>query len=343
MVRLTPKERLLRVLRKEPTDRPPVICIGGMMNAAVVDIMKETGHTLPEAHFKELLMAELAADVYKSTGFENIALPFCMTVEAEALGSRIDPGNFACEPKIASEAFFSVSKVQYKDIDSLLSNSRAQTVAGATRLLSVEYADLPVVAAVTGPISTAASIVDPMTFLKELRKKGRESHRLLEYVTAFLKAYCEKLVASGAAVIGIGDPTATGEILGPQIFEEFALPYINDLADYVRSFGIPVIVHICGRIGPVRRFLINLRANALSTDATVNLRGLKEEYPSLTTMGNLSTYLLQSGPSQKIARLAAKLVRNRVDIISPACGLSTSTPIENIRALTDTVKRGLTC
>ena len=39
MTTLTPKERLLKVLRKEPVDRPPVICTGGMMNAAIVEIM----------------------------------------------------------------------------------------------------------------------------------------------------------------------------------------------------------------------------------------------------------------------------------------------------------------
>ena len=40
MSSLSPKERLLKVLNKEEVDRPPVICPGGMMNAAIVDIMK---------------------------------------------------------------------------------------------------------------------------------------------------------------------------------------------------------------------------------------------------------------------------------------------------------------
>lgn len=340
MSALTPKERLLRVLHREPSDRPPVICIGGMMNAAVVDVMKETGHTLPEGHFDRSLMADLASDVHNWTGFENLAIPFCMTVEAEVLGSRIDPGSLACEPKIASEAFGSVTEVEFRDYGSLLNGNRTSVVTGAARLLSARYPDLPIVAAVTGPISTAASIVDPMTFLKELRKKSRESHRVLEYVTGFLKAYCEKLSANGATVIGIGDPTATGEILGPKMFAEFAVPYLNDLIDHVRRLGTPVIVHICGKIRPVRRLMAGLHADALSTDATVNLRALKDEYPSINTMGNVSTYILQSGPAPKIARLAQRLMQNGIDIVSPACGLSTSTPIENIRALTDTVRNG---
>jgi [methyl-Co(III) methanol-specific corrinoid protein]:coenzyme M methyltransferase len=186
-------------------------------------------------------------------------------------------------------------------------------------------------------------VVDPMTFLKELRKKGRESHRLLEYITGFLKAYCEKLAASGATVIGIGDPTATGEILGPRIFEEFALPYINDLTDHIQRLGTPVIVHICGKINKVRHLMARLRASALSTDAMVNLRALKEEYPHLTTMGNVSTYVLESGPAEKIERLAERLLRDGIDIVAPACGLSTSTPIENILALTNTVRKGQAC
>jgi [methyl-Co(III) methanol-specific corrinoid protein]:coenzyme M methyltransferase len=55
-------------------------------------------------------------------------------------------------------------------------------------------------------------------------------------------------------------------------------------------------------------------------------------------MGNVSTYLLQDGPIEKIARTVRKLGEEKVDIIAPACGLSTSTPLAFIRALTDTAK-----
>jgi len=48
---LAPRERLLGVLGKKLVDRPPVICTGGMMNAAIVEVMQKTGLTLPEAHF----------------------------------------------------------------------------------------------------------------------------------------------------------------------------------------------------------------------------------------------------------------------------------------------------
>jgi len=34
---LSPKERLLRLLKHQGVDRPPVICTGGMINAAIVE------------------------------------------------------------------------------------------------------------------------------------------------------------------------------------------------------------------------------------------------------------------------------------------------------------------
>ena len=336
---LTPRERLLRVLRKQSVDRPPVICIGGMMNAAIVEVMKKSGHTLPAAHDDPALMAALAEDVQEYTGFENIAVPFCMTIEAELLGAKVDKGTLECEPKIVKEPYPSVAGVEYLDVLQLIKQGRIPVVLEAVRRLSRAHPGDPVIVSITGPISAAASIVDPMTFYKELRKNPAEAHRVLDYVTSFLSEFAKASVDAGAAAIAIGDPSATGEILGPTMFGEFAVPHINQVADTIHAYGAPFILHICGDMKRVRHLLPNLHDDAISTDALVSLPKLKEDYPQLTTMGNVSTYALQWGTPEKIAGITSCLIRDGVNIISPACGLSTSTSLANIRALTDTVKK----
>jgi len=208
MSELTPKERLLRVLRKQPVDRPPVICTGGMMNAAIVEIMRKTGHTLPEAHFDAARMADLALDIAQYTGFENAGVPFCMTVEAELLGSPINHGTLECEPKILHETFSSVSQVAFGDVEKMAHSGRMNVVVAAAHLIARAKPDLPVIASLTGPMSTAASIVDPLTFYKELRKNPSGAHRVLDYVTRLLVAFAERLLEEqGASVIAIGDPS----------------------------------------------------------------------------------------------------------------------------------------
>lgn len=337
---LSPKQRLLDTLAKKKVDRPPVVCTGGMMNAAIVDVMNRTGHTLPEGHFHSDLMAELATDVNHDTGFENFGIPFCMTVEAEVLGSEIDFGTLACEPKIAREPFASNAEVEFRSVAKMLDAGRIRQVAEAGALLSRKNPDVPVIGSITGPISTAASIVDPMTFLKELHKKREDSHRVLDYVSDFLVAFARLLVDGGATAICIGDPTATGEILGPRLFQDYAVTYLNKVIDGIHAAGVPVLVHICGEMKAVKPSIPKLHCDAISTDAFVNLKLLKQEYPQLTTMGNLSTFLLELGEPEKVSRQTASLVRDGIDIISPACGLSTSSSIHNIQAMTQTVKQG---
>ena len=340
MIEISPKARLLDALNKKQTDRPPVICMGGMMNASIVEVMNSSGYTLPAAHDSPELMVSLAGAIQKQTGFENLGVPFCMTVEAELLGSAINKGTLACEPKITREAFSSVESVVYRDIDEMIEGGRLRTVTSATGKLAENHPHLPVIVSMTGPVSTAASIVDPMTFYKQLRKNPAGAHRVLEYVTALLIRFAEESVRAGATVIAIGDPSATGEILGPAMFQEYAMRYLNILADAVHGMGTPVIIHICGNIDRVRHLVPDLKANALSTDAMVNLAKLKEEYPDITTMGNLSTYALEWSTPGKIAAQTKKLVDEGIDIISPACGLSTSTTVANIRAMTDAVQGG---
>lgn len=338
---ISPKERIKRVLNKEKVDRPPVVCPGGMMNAAIVDVMNKTGRTLPDAHHDDKLMAELSHDVYENTGFENFGIPFCMTVEAEVLGSSINFGSLECEPKIEKEVFPSTSQVEYRNINEILKNGRIETVIQAGYHLSKKYSDVPVIGNLSGPISTAASIVDPMSFLKELRKDRENAHKVIDYVTDFLIGYAKLMIDNGVDLISIGDPTATGEILGMKMFEEYALRYINKLVDGIHSVNAPVIVHICGNMNTVKPLIPQIKSDAISTDALVNLRLLKEEFPSLTTMGNLSTFLLELGTPEKVSAQTERLLSDGIDIISPACGLSTSSPIENIQALTSTVKESV--
>lgn len=336
---MAPSERLNRVLADQAIDRPPVICTGGMMNSAVVQVMEDGGPTLPAAHFDADAMAALAEKVHLATGFENLGVPFCMTVEPEILGSRIDPGTLSCEPKIAEEAYSSCQAVEIRDVKKIVRAGRIATVVQAAHHLKRRNPDIPVIASLSGPISTAAAVVHPLTFLKELRTRPEAAHRVLDYVTRLLIEYAREVVDSGADVIAIGDPTATGEILGPRIFESFAVRYINQLCDAVRGLGTPVIVHICGDMSKSRDHLPALHANAISVDALVNLKQLKADFQRINTMGNVSTALLEFGEREKIVRGAERLMRDGVDIISPACGLSTSTGLGNIRALTETVKR----
>lgn len=308
------------------------------MNAAIVDVMKASGCTLPEAHSDAQKMADLAGAVSKYTGFENIGIPFCLTAEPEVLGSEVTLGTLSCEPKITKELYGHCRDVVVQDIPPLLKKGRIPAITGAAHLLAERYPETPVIGNITGPISTVASIVDPMNFFKDLRRDPENAHRVLEYVSDFLIAFAKAQVAAGADVISIADPTATGEILGPKMFSAYAVPYINRIIDGIHAANVPVILHICGRLSSVEPQLVGMHSEAVSTDALVSLKKLKSTYPTLTTMGNVSTYLLEFQPPECAATSAQALVEDGTNIIAPACGLSTSTKLSSIQAMTGAVR-----
>lgn len=335
---LTPKERIFRTFKKKTIDRPPVICPGGMMNSAIVEVMNKTGHKLPQGHHDSKIMAALANDVHENTGFENFGIPFCMTVEAEVLGSEINYGTLSCEPKIQREVYSSVSDVIFKELGAMEKNDRVNSIIEATYTLSKKYPDVPVIGSLTGPVSTSASLVDPISFLKELRKNPNGAHEVIDYVCNHIIELAKLMIENGANIISIADPTATGEILGPKMFDEYAVRYLNKIINVIHAMNTPVIVHICGKMSAVKKYIPEIKSDAISTDSSINLKMLKEEYPELTTMGNISTFLLEFGDEEKVASQTVRLLNDGVNIISPACGLSTSTPLKNIESMTKIVK-----
>jgi len=335
---LTQKDRIQRIFKKQTVDRPPIICPGGMMNSAIVEVMNKTGHKLPQGHHDSKIMAEIAKDVHQNTGFENFGIPFCMTVEAEVLGSEINYGNLFCEPKIQKEVFATTSDVIFKELGAMEKNQRVNSIIEATYVLSKKYPDIPVIGSLTGPISTSASLVNPISFLKELRKNPSIAHSVINYVSNHIIELAKLMIENGANVISIADPTATGEILGPKMFDEYAVRYLNKIINAVHAMNTPVIVHICGKMSAVKKYIPMIKSDAISTDSSINLKLLKQEYPGLTTMGNVSTYLLEFGDEEKIANQTARLVNDGINIISPACGLSTSTPLKNIELMTKIVR-----
>lgn len=84
--------------------------------------------------------------------------------------------------------------------------------------------------------------------------------------------------------------------------------------------------------------LKKLNTDAFSFDAMVNIRKLKEHMDKTILMGNISSFTLEYGNKDKIRALTLKTITDGIDIISPACGLGTQSPLKNIQTILKTVK-----
>lgn len=334
---LTSKERLHKSFRHEAVDRVPCICPGGMMNMVTKELMERIAVFLPQGHQDAGQMAQLAKAVYEEGCFENYGVPFCMTVEAEAMGADIDFGSDIYEPRVTKYVIDSVDG--WRTLRALdVTQGRAKIVLEAIALLKAEGDAVPIIGNLTGPISTASSVMEPVQLYKELRKKPEEAHALLQFVTEQLCLFAEAQIAAGADVIAISDPSGTGEILGPKDFDAFVVRYINELVARIHAKNAATIVHICGHMDAVYEEVNRISCDALSFDSLVSMKEARENLKDRVLMGNVSSYALESSHPEKIKQLTKVCIRHGSDILSPACGLSMRSPLANVTAIKQAIE-----
>ncbi|KJR46933.1 Methylcobalamin:coenzyme M methyltransferase, methylamine-specific [Desulfosporosinus sp. I2] len=333
------KERLLSALKGATTDRSPCICPGGMMNMVVTALMDKANIHLPEAHTDPNKMAGLARAVYDYGCFENYGVPFCMTIEAEQMGAVVDLGSAIYEPHVTGYVIDNPS--QWRELRPFNPyGNRAKVVLDAIKILKKHDDHVPIIGNLSGPISVAASLMEPVNYYKALRRNKEDAHALMNFVTEALIDFGKAQIEAGADVIAISDPSGTGEILGPRLFDEYVVTYVNQLIDGLHEMNpeLPIIVHICGKMHKVYEELNKIRADAHSFDSIVSIKESKKMMPAKIMIGNVSTYALEFADADRIRVLTQKVMDDGSDIIAPACGLGTKTSLENIQAMLHIVK-----
>lgn len=336
---MTEKERLYKVLKGEKVDRKPCICPGGMMNMIVEDIMDIENVFWPMAHSDSEMMANLTLGMYKNGGFENFGVPFCMTVEAECMGADVYMGTKVTEPRVVKYPIESVSNWrELKKFD--VNTARAKTVIDAIKILKEKNNDIPIVANLTGPVSLASSLMEPMTYYKELRKKKNEAHEFMEFVTDNLIEFGKAQLQAGADVLTISDPSGTGEILGAKTFNEFATPYLNKIIDNLKPYAKGgTIIHICGKLKSIYNELNDLHSDAISFDSITNAKQVVENVHGKIIMGNVSTFAIENGTEESLKNISNQCLNSGVDILSPACGIGVRSKLNNIKVLVECAKQ----
>lgn len=337
---LNRRSRLSRVLARQPVDRAPVICTGGSMTATPEQVVERSGYHLPGAHVDAAAMAGLALAAAGVTGFESVGVPLCTTVEAEAFGAEISLGDARTEARIVREPYASVADVRLPEVSGLLCQRRVALVVEAVRLLATTSGDLPIIANLIGPVSIATSVVDPTTFLRELRTRPEQTTALSARVTDFLIAWGRQLLAAGADIITIHEDTVTPALVGPRTFEQAVYPHLQRLISALHQAGGQVLLHMCGALGKSAATVARLGCDGYIPDASLLPADLREAMPGVAVVGNLSTFLLHQGRPAAIAKLADRLIApGGVDVLAPTCGMSSITPLENILAMTGAVAR----
>lgn len=344
------KERVLNVLSDAQVDKTPVT---SFTQVGIVEAMQKVGACWPEAHSDPVKMATLGASLYRLIGLEAVRVPFCLTVEAEAIGCKVDMGTINRQPSIKEHAFTSPSDVRIEM--SFLDKGRIPVVLEAIKILKKEILDAPVIVGITGPFTLSGHLIGIERLVRMMRTSPLEVENLLDKVTDASIAYCERIAEAGADVITVNEPSASPELIDPLAFRSTIKPRLQYLA---RSVKTKKVLHICGAAMPIVKDMAECGFDAISIEDKVDIAKAKEIIKSapsrpsfavagfrMTTMGpskavkiagNVSTAkTLFMGKPEDVKAEALRALSAGTDLLAPACGLAPATPLANVKAMVE--------
>ncbi len=326
---MTPKKRFLAgLLRSRSMDKVAVGCVNP---TATKEQMDKLGVHFPSAHTNPEEMVRLALGAKDILGFDNVRVPFCQTVEAEALGCEVRMGSDNEPPAVLSHPY-RLGNVPLIPED-FLSRGRIPVVIEATRKLREEVGDeVAIVAGIVGPFSLAGYLIGLNEILIATISDPEAILPFLELGVEIGKLYGKALLKAGADVICVEDMSASTQMISPQTYKDLVLPYHQRLFQELRG-GISVL-HICGDVTPILGFMAESGADALSIDHKVDLAKASQIRGRVALVGNLDPVgVLAQGNPEKVREAAEKAVNEGIDVLAPGCSIPLGTPTQNILAM----------
>lgn len=335
MAELTPKERVMRLLRKEPIDTMPFFSGMGMV---VMPGIEKAGLKFATVHTDAERMAMSALWSAKLMGFDCVVIPYDMTMESEAMGNQISlyqDSEDILYPTIPQKIWSSMDQVVIPD--NITELGRLPILPKAIEIIKKEAPDLPIGCWQLGPFTQAGQILELDMILKGVFKQKAMVEELLDKLTDMIIKIGQWLQASGCDYITLREPGVAADLLSPRTFKDIIKPRLTRILDAWKS---PKLLHICGQTEPLLAMMADCHADGLTVDIKCDVRKGREILgPDVLFMGNLDTYKMTCDDKTPKADVVAHVkdkIDGGMDAIMPGCDLWPAIIRENMKAVVDT-------
>lgn len=197
------------------------------------------GISFPQVYTEQDSMAELAKRVREHNGAKFCQLPFCHTLEAEALGGQIRLGNAVTGPRAGGYSYRSLEEIlEVPEISpESASGVRLKHTLAACEKLKAQ--GKPVLFLVTGPFTILNGLVDSGVVFRAALKKPKlllaVFHKLKKDILKVMKL----AEASGVRYLSYADPSGGVNIIGPKLAEwtakEFTVKLLKEADQHLSS------------------------------------------------------------------------------------------------------------
>ncbi|MDQ7097106.1 MtaA/CmuA family methyltransferase [Desulfosporosinus sp. PR] len=310
--------------------------------------IREGGVKVSEVLFDGVAMAKAKIKAHQKFGGDVVIAGTDLFTPVENFGAVLDYLPYAqpslvTHPAPTKEAFYRL-KESYLAKGFNPEKGRLRAIQEEIRTFIKEgWKDTHALATpVGGPITTAQLVTGTDEFFSYLADDPDYAKEVIELSLDVCKNVCRMMFEAGMDVCNILDPFCSSDVIPPEIYREFGLPYQKRLFDYIKEIGGIGFTHTCTFTQPIW--------GDIASNGSLNFNG--DMYPGadltkraiggkVSLMGTLSPYsTLTHGTPEDVAKevkkLAVEVGYNGGFICMPGCDIDWTVPEENMRALIDT-------
>jgi len=190
---------------------------------------------------------------------------------------------------------------------------------------------------IEGPCAEAADLRGINRLMLDFFDDPAFVRDLFEFVLEMELRFARAQMEAGVDLMGVGDAAAS--LVGPQIYEEFVLPFERRMVDALHEMGVKVRLHICGNISRILPGIAQLGCDLVDVDYMVPLEQARQQTgPEQVLAGNLNPVDdLRNSRPEAIRQALAECYRQAGPryVVAAGCEVPRDTPFENVEAMRD--------
>ena len=335
---MTNKERVLRSIAFEPTDRLPFAVLNGQMwICARRGLTMATLLELPDAG------ARLLVDAYREIGSE-IMTSGCSAAwpMMSAMGGKVEMNVLSAE--ILAHPLSALSDIGKFDVKRVIADMKQdhyyqRTLVQIREMRRLIGDETMIAGGFFGPFTMAAQMLGVEDFMVELLDgEEDEIKAVIDFASEIVIAYLEDLIDNGLDLITIPEPVASGDLIRPSIFEQYVLPADLKVTQRLAARCPNTLIHICGKTDKLVSTVAEARFGVFSVDSIDMVKAQQDSAKRCALFGNLNPAgILIAKSADEVYRISKELCAQMKPfggfILAPGCDLAPDIPLENLQAM----------
>lgn len=188
-------------------------------------ITKKLELKFPEAYLHSESMVKIAKALKEYDGACFCEMPFCHTVEAEAMGGSVNYGDGKTGPRAKEYICNSLEEIlELPEID--FSKGRIREVLNACKEL--RESGEQVVLEISGPFTVLNVLIDVKYVFRGFRKNPELVYKVFEKIGNELLRFVDEAKTCGVNMISYADSSGSVSIIGPKMAEQVVNNFTYD-------------------------------------------------------------------------------------------------------------------